>query len=68
MADIQASENNLDSIYCRDYVFRIPVYQRPYAWDLEHVGELFDDLTTAMDLGDDEPYFLGSIVLIQAPR
>ena len=65
MADIQASEKRLDSIYCRDYVFRIPVYQRPYAWDLEQVGELFDDLVTAMDLGDGEPYFLGSIVLIK---
>lgn len=65
MSDIQASEKKLDSVYCRDYVFRIPVYQRPYAWDLEHVGELFDDLVTAMELGDDEPYFLGSIVLIK---
>ena len=65
MADIQASEKKLDSICCRDYVFRIPVYQRPYAWDLEQVGELFDDLVTAMDLGDDEPYFLGSVVLIK---
>lgn len=65
MAEIEASEKNLDSIYCRDYVFRIPVYQRPYAWEQEQVEELLDDLVTAMDRSEDEPYFLGSIVLIK---
>ena len=65
MAAIEASEKNLDAVYCRDYEFRIPVYQRPYAWELEQVGELLDDLVTAMHRDDDEPYFLGSIVLIK---
>ena len=65
LESIKASEQNLDSVFHRDYEFRIPVYQRPYAWDLEQVGELFDDLATAMDRGGDEPYFLGSIVLIK---
>ena len=65
MAAIEASEKNLDAVFCRDYEFRIPVYQRPYAWEREHVGELMDDLIAAMDQDDDEPYFLGSIVLIK---
>ena len=65
MDDIKASEQNLDSVFHRDYEFQIPVYQRPYAWDLEQVGELFDDLVTAMDRSEVEPYFLGSIVLIK---
>ena len=65
MDSIKASEQNLDSVFHRDYEFQIPVYQRPYAWDLEQVGELFDDLATAMDHSEDEPYFLGSIVLIK---
>ena len=44
MAAIGASEKNLDRVFCSDYVFQIPVYQRPYAWELEHVEELLDDL------------------------
>ena len=65
VAAIGAIEKNLDAVYCRDYEFRIPVYQRPYAWEREQVGELLDDLMAAMDRNDDEPYFLGSIVLIK---
>ena len=67
MAAIGASEKNLDRVFCREYVFRIPVYQRPYAWELEHVEVLLDDLLDAMDRDKDEPYFLGSIVLIKTP-
>ena len=65
MDTIKASEQNLDSVFHRDYEFQIPVYQRPYAWDLEQVGELLDDLVEAMGRGEDEPYFLGSVVLIK---
>ena len=64
MSAIKASEKPLDSVYCRDYVFRIPVYQRPYAWEREHVEALLDDLLAATGRNEDE-YFLGSIVLIK---
>lgn len=67
MAAIGASEKNLDRVFCTEYVFRIPVYQRPYAWELEHVEELLDDLLDAIDRDKDEPYFMGSIVLIKTP-
>lgn len=62
---IEASEKNLDSVFCKDYVFKIPVYQRPYAWETEQVEELFDDLLDAMKTDEKEPYFLGSIVLVK---
>ena len=65
MDSIKASEQNLDSVFHRDYEFQIPVYQRPYAWDLEQVSELFDDLVAAMGGSENEPYFLGSVVLIK---
>ena len=62
---IKASEQNLDKVFCDDYLFEIPFYQRPYAWTTEEVGELLDDLLFAMDKDADAPYFLGSIVLIK---
>lgn len=62
---IHASEKNLDKVLCNDYLFEIPVFQRPYAWTTEEVNELLDDLLFSMDRDDQEPYFLGSIVLIK---
>lgn len=62
---IQASEKNLDKVFCNDYLFEIPVFQRPYAWTTEEVDDLLDDLLFAVDKDDQEPYFLGSIVLIK---
>ena len=62
---IKASEQNLDKVFCNDYMFEIPYYQRPYAWTTEEVGELLDDLLFAMDKDAEAPYFLGSIVLIK---
>ena len=40
---------------------RVPLNQREYAWEEEHVSELFSDLTGAIE--NDRPYFLGTIVL-----
>ena len=62
---IKASEQNLDKVFCDEYLFEIPFYQRPYAWTTDEVGELLEDLLFAMKSGDDVPYFLGSIVLVK---
>ncbi len=62
---IKASEQNLNDVFCDDYLFEIPVYQRPYSWETEHVDNLLDDLLFAMRRDDDAPYFLGSVVLIK---
>ncbi|MEV0112447.1 DUF262 domain-containing protein [Streptomyces sp. NPDC050844] len=48
--------------------FRIPNYQRPYAWQVEHVEQLLDDLAETLETGGDEPYFLGAIVLVKGPQ
>jgi len=66
-----AHEQQLAKIFSDDYVFRIPGYQRPYAWGTEQAQELFDDLITFMQAAggpveEMPPYFLGSIVLIKA--
>lgn len=69
---IEASEKPILDIFCDKYLFRIPSYQRPYAWTTEQTSELLDDITTACgqagDVANTSPYFLGSIVLIKDPQ
>jgi len=47
----------------------VPIYQRSYAWEEEHVNDLFRDVQTAISDGEQE-YFIGSIVTTknQEPR
>jgi uncharacterized protein with ParB-like and HNH nuclease domain len=42
----------------------VPPSQRSYRWKSEHAEDLFRDISTAIDDGDEE-YFLGSIVSIE---
>ena len=67
----EANDVVLGNLFSDDYVFTMPVYQRPYSWTTEETGELLTDLLGAMDAGEaqePDPYFLGSIVLISRPN
>lgn len=68
MQQLEAREVPLNKVFCGDYDFHIPEYQRPYAWQVEQAGQLLEDLVEAMERGGDEPYFLGSIVLVKSPN
>jgi uncharacterized protein with ParB-like and HNH nuclease domain len=61
----QAHDRLIGEIFQGSYQFKIPHYQRPYAWTTEQAAELFDDLVLAMRDASDSQYFLGSIVLIK---
>lgn len=65
MPHLNATNLPLEKVFSREYVFTIPRYQRPYAWDIEHALQLLDDVTDALIRADDEPYFLGSVVLVK---
>lgn len=67
MKQLEAHEMPLEKVFCSDYDFRIPTYQRPYAWEIEQADQLLSDLVETLDSGSDEPYFLGSIVLVKEP-
>ena len=67
MKQLEAHEVQLAKVFGNDYAFRIPNYQRPYAWEVEQAEQLLADLVDFMDDKGDEPYFLGSIVLIKKP-
>lgn len=65
-----AHEQAISRIFSNDYVFKIPDYQRPYAWTTNQAQDLIDDLIGFMKAAsgkveDMPPYFLGSIVLIK---
>ncbi len=68
---IRGAEHPIKKIFSDDFFFRIPLYQRAYAWTTEESEQLLEDLLRAMEGDDDSidelpPYFLGSIVLIKS--
>lgn len=62
---LTAHEHPLKKIFSSDFDFEIPHYQRPYAWEPEQALQLLADLEEAVERGGDDPYFLGSLVLIK---
>ncbi|MEH1869586.1 MAG: DUF262 domain-containing protein [Nostoc sp.] len=70
---LQANDYPISKIFGNDFIFTIPLYQRPYAWTTEQAGELLEDLVTALGDSDNKiddinPYFLGNIVLIKGDK
>lgn len=65
MKQIEAGEIQLGTLFTKDYEFSIPEYQRPYAWGKDETLQLLDDLTGALNRDIDEPYFMGSVVLVK---
>ena len=70
MPQINAKEHALSHVFCDDFSFRVPDYQRPYAWTEKETEDLLEDIRSEIDSeprrGEDGPsYFLGSIVLMK---
>lgn len=42
-----------------DIRFRIPLYQRPYAWEEKQIDQLLLDLKTSFDTNPKAPYYIG---------
>ena len=43
--------------------FVIPEYQRGYSWDIVQCDKLWQDIEDFIDLGLDDPYFFGTIIV-----
>ncbi len=66
---LSAHEYPLYKVFSSDFEFHIPEYQRPYRWRVDQALQLLDDLEESLTRELDEPYFLGSLVLVrQGPR
>lgn len=74
---LQAKEMPLHKVFSDDYLFTIPVVQRPYSWTVSEASDLLSDLIDYIEHQGitvdniskiEEPYFLGSIVLVQKEK
>lgn len=65
---IEASHKKILEMFSSNYVFSIPSYQRPYAWQAAQIKELITDLQEAMhpESSTNGFYFLGSVVLVKS--
>lgn len=46
-----------------DKSFKVPVYQRNYSWEEEHVDDLWDDLVEAVEM--DREHYIGTFLLME---
>lgn len=48
-----------------DRIFEIPRYQRGYAWEKQHVRDLFEDILEAIE--SNSSHYIGTVVLSKSP-
>ncbi|MEO6084650.1 MAG: DUF262 domain-containing protein, partial [Umezawaea sp.] len=65
MQQLEAHEMALHRVFNGDFDFHVPHYQRQYAWEVEQAVQLLQDLREALERDQEEPYFLGSLVLVK---
>jgi len=58
----------LAELFSGDHRFRLPPFQRAYAWQTSHVGRLLADIRDAMEAGPQGGgYLLGLLTLVERP-
>jgi len=64
MSQVQSIQIQLEGIggVLKSKRFKVPAYQRSYAWENEHVEALLEDIREAINTKENE-YFLGSLVV-----
>lgn len=59
---------SLGELFSGEFAFRLPWFQRAYAWQPGEVGRLLTDIFDALELsGDQRRYYLGNIMLAKTP-
>ncbi len=61
-AEIEAKEVTVGKLFSPDFIFEIPIYQRPLSWERDNFDQLFEDIYDALT-NKEKQYFLGSIIL-----
>lgn len=53
---------NLETLF--KSIYNVPVYQRPYSWDIEQIKVLFEDIYEAYTSDDkDDGYYTGNLII-----
>jgi hypothetical protein len=50
-----------------EHELRIPDFQRPYSWTPKIAAQLFTDVRYALNAPTDQPYILGTVILLNRP-
>ena len=58
---IEAKEVPLATLFSEEFIFEIPIFQRPLSWDKDNFEQLIEDIKDSLSL--EEGHFLGSIIL-----
>ena len=58
-------DNNVERFFTGKY-FRIPNYQRDYAWDTSNVDDLIEDVLEAIET--DTSHYIGTFILASRPE
>ena len=65
--NIQATEDTIKTVLSRgEYRFKVPEYQRQYAWQEDQWEDMWNDMMEVMENG--ESHFLGSIVVVKEDK
>lgn len=67
MKELDATTSTIGTLFSQQRYFRVPEYQRPFSWGVDHFDDLIDDV---MNANREQEYFLGTMVLhsrIQRP-
>ena len=59
----KAENTKVITVLTTNNKFRIPRYQRPYAWGEDEISEFWNDLISNKD-----PYFIGSLIFNHEPH
>ena len=59
---IDSNVHSIGEVLRRPIFYKVPVYQRDFAWTNEEIDILWEDITSAVLSGRNE-YFLGAIVV-----
>ncbi len=69
---IDANHYYIKDLFSDKFLFEIPIFQRPFSWEVDNFHQLFDDINDSLQnnelkhgtkIIDYEPYFLGAIIL-----
>ncbi len=57
----------IEQLFSAPFLFVSPSFQRPYSWQVETAERLLGDLLAASSCSHGEVYFLGALLLVDAP-